>query len=110
MTRTHTRTRPSSWVRLLAAIAGLAVVAAGVLTASPASAEIGGLYVVINKHSHMCIDVAYGSLDDSARVQQYDCYGGPPVTWRYDFFRIDDDHAYFNIVNLHSGKCLDVPY
>ncbi|WP_170166454.1 RICIN domain-containing protein [Lentzea atacamensis] len=70
------------------------------------AAEEYPLYVVINEHSKMCLDVAYGSVDNGARIQQYYCYGGAPTKWRYKPL----GNNVFQIINENSKKCLDLPY
>jgi hypothetical protein len=96
---------------LAAALVGVLV--ASVLTASPAyasSAPRTGVPVLVeNQNSHMCMDVAFGSRDDNARIQQYICYGGLPEQWRFNYLATLHGVNYFEIVNVFSNKCLDVP-
>lgn len=55
--------------------------------------------LVVNQHSKMCVDVAYGSRNQGARIQQYPCHGGPPERWRYDWVTTVNETGYFQIVN-----------
>ncbi|MEV6635759.1 RICIN domain-containing protein [Actinoplanes sp. NPDC051470] len=64
--------------------------------------------LVVNQHSKMCVDVAYGSRDQGARIQQYPCHGGPPERWRYDWVTTVNETGYFQIVNQNSGLCLSI--
>ncbi|MBB5955229.1 hypothetical protein FHS29_001799 [Saccharothrix tamanrassetensis] len=89
--------------RLVAMVVGLFAV--GVLSAVPAGAAADNLYVVVNEHSKMCMDVAYGSVANGGRIQQYYCYGGAPTKWRY----VPLGNNVFHIVNENSKKCLDLP-
>ncbi len=89
--------------RLLAALfAGL--IAAGLTSVTTASAD-EGTFLVSNAHSGYCLDVAYGSTANGARIQQWNCYAGPPEKWRF----LHTGNGEFNIINGHSGKCLDLP-
>lgn len=98
----------SSGKRILALLG--AVVALCALGTSPASAEsVGpGPYIIMNNHSHLCVDVAYGSVSSGARVQQWDCYGGTPEQWRFEYFGHVGSEPYYRVVNVNSNKCLDV--
>ena len=96
---------------LVVALAGILV--AGVLTAAPSDASAAprtGVPVLVqNQHSRLCMDVAYGSRADNARIQQYTCYRGLPEQWRFNYLATLHGVNYFEIVNVYSNKCLDVP-
>lgn len=97
--------------RIPAALAALAVVvAANVLGAPQAWARsVGpGPFTIENDHSHLCVDVAYGSLSSGARVQQWNCYGGTPERWRFEYYGSVAGGYYYRVVNVNSGKCLEV--
>jgi hypothetical protein len=87
---------------------------ASFLTASPARADIlvEGPYRFGNGASNLCMDVAYGSKDDGARIQQWWCYGGTPESWLMVFVKTAGpaNTRYYRLVNQNSSKCLDVPY
>ncbi|MEU7755236.1 RICIN domain-containing protein [Micromonospora sp. NPDC049101] len=111
--------------KLIAAVLLVAGVV-GILPGVANAASPGYTYTVVNQHSQNCVDVAYGSVNDGARIQQWTCYGGPPERWRYDYIestyytysylnngnsvRVD----WFYIVNGNSPagspRCLDLPY
>lgn len=79
-------------------------------TARPATVAVSyGPYQFKNDYSHLCMDVAYGSTADGARIQQWDCYGGTPEKWRLDVVSTINGVNYYAFVNVNSGKCLDVP-
>lgn len=63
----------------------------------------------------MCLDVADGSLNDQAKVQQYPCHYGPNQRWRLaprggtvNPWSIPSLLLYYSFINDHSGKCVDV--
>ncbi len=112
-----------SRISTILAVVGLLITGALGVTPGVASAATPGYtYEVINLNSQNCIDVAYGSINDGARIQQWTCYHGRPERWRYDYIestyytysylnngnsiRVD----WFNVVNDYSGRCLDLPY
>jgi hypothetical protein len=68
-----------------------------------------GPYQFKNDYSHLCMDVAYGATVDGGRIQQWDCYGGTPEKWRLDVTSTINGVNYYEVVNMNSGKCLDVP-
>jgi hypothetical protein len=67
----------------------------------------GDRFRIVNRHSGLCLGVDGASLENLARVQQFDCAAPDPnnnQSWR--FLRTDGD--YFQIVNGKSNKCLGV--
>lgn len=88
----------------------LAVLAAAVLHATPATAAPDQTYKFFNAHWNLCIDVAYGSTGSGARIQNWDCYGGTPQQWRQVFIKRIDPFDYYELRNVNSNKCLDVPW
>lgn len=70
--------------------------------------EPDGTYLVINVNSSKCLAVAGASTADGANVQQYTCHRQANQRWfiRYDQHR--GDRATYRLVNVHSGKCLEV--
>ena len=96
--KTH---RQSAAMLLLACL----MAAVAILDATPAHAS-GVLRVVTNEHSNLCLDVAYGSTERGARIQQYTCYGGRPEKWWYEYV---PERGAFRIRNDWSNMCLDVP-
>jgi hypothetical protein len=67
-------------------------------------------------HGGKCLDVNNASGDDGARVQTFDCYGGPSQRWFTEL--VTDpyvqcqpmtfcDNVRMIIRARHSGKCLD---
>ena len=55
-------------------------------------------------HSEKCLDVAFGSTANGARVIQFTCHGGDNQKWRTEAV----GNGMFQIVAVHSGKCMDV--
>ncbi|MEO3973150.1 RICIN domain-containing protein [Streptomyces sp. CAU 1734] len=100
-------------MRTIAAVAMAAAVAMGTAFATtPAQAAPSashGPYQFKNDYSHLCMDVASGATHDGARIQQWDCYGGAPTKWRLEFTAHLNGWSYYKFVNVHSGRCLDVP-
>ena len=77
------------------------------LTAQPLLTQglpASGTYKLLNVLSSRALDVAGGSKDDGARIQQYDDNGTPAQQWKLD---VQPDGSY-RIQNVGSGKVLDV--
>jgi hypothetical protein len=70
------------------------------------SVPVAGAVALVNVASGKCLDVANGSTDDAAKVQQWTCHGGPNQQWRVQ--PAGPPGAVF-LVSVNSGKCLDVP-
>jgi hypothetical protein len=68
-----------------------------------------GPYQFRNDFSHLCMNVTSGSTADGGRIEQWDCYGGTPEQWRLDPIATVNGKQYYEVVNVNSGKCLDVP-
>lgn len=96
--------------RRLAAV--LTVLAAAVLVpAVPAAAEdFSGPYRFESFYNGLCADVAYGSEDNRARVQQWTCYFGRPEQWRMTRVAQGGAAWFYTLTNINSGKCLDLPW
>jgi hypothetical protein len=109
MTSKEEAMRVRTVVSLLAAVIMAVAFAATPAQAAPAGASFGP-YVFKNGASHHCMDVAYGSKADGGRVQTWDCYGGTPEQWTLQETSIINGVSYYEIINVNSGKCLDVPY
>jgi hypothetical protein len=67
-------------------------------------------YLVRNRYSGKCLDVAGISKDDGAAVQLWDCWSGPNQQWAIEDAGFFFDGEYFTVqlVSRHSGRCLDV--
>lgn len=100
-------------VSLLAAVIMALALATTPAQAAPsgttAVAASFGPYVFRNGNSHHCMDVAYASKEDGARTQTWDCYGGTAEQWTLEQTSVINGVYYYEIVNVNSGKCLDVP-
>ena len=59
---------------------------------------------ITSKLSGRCLDILYGSVENTALLVQYDCHVQDNQTWRL----VRRDDGYYNIVAKHSGRCLDV--
>jgi hypothetical protein len=94
--------------RLTTVLAVLA--AAALLPATPAAAGDEGPWRYESFYNGLCIDVAYGSTANRARVQQWTCYHGAPEQWRAIFVRYDGPTRFYHLKNVRSGKCLDLPW
>lgn len=84
-------------ILMLAAAIALSVFADG------ASAGLGAEQIR-PVHSEKCLDVAFGSTANGARVIQFGCHGGDNQKWNIR----PAGHGMFEIIAQHSGKCLDV--
>lgn len=76
----------------------------GVAPAAPISWLPMPYYAIIAEHSGKCLDVAGGSKEDQANVQQYTPHYGPNQSW----FLIPTGEGDSVLLNLHSQKVLDV--
>ena len=63
-----------------------------------------GTYEVKNKANGQCLDIAGGSMSDSAKAQTYACNGTAAQT----FTLTDLGHYKMELRALNSGKCIDV--
>jgi rhamnogalacturonan endolyase len=71
--------------------------------ATSAAPTAGGAFSLAVVKSGLCLDVAAGSLDNNALLQQQGCAG--------QHFRLvaAGSTGQFNLVDVNSGKCVDVP-
>lgn len=63
-----------------------------------------GYVQIIAEHSGKCLDVANGSNDPSAYVQQYRCTTGTNQQWLLE----DQANGSYHLKSRDSGLCLDV--
>ncbi|MFP8954696.1 RICIN domain-containing protein [Natrialbaceae archaeon A-arb3/5] len=63
-----------------------------------------GTYVLENVNSEKALDVAGGSTDDGANVQQYESWGGEGQQWEVEH----QGNGEYTLLNVNSGKALDV--
>lgn len=94
----------------------IAVVAAttAMLIGSPRPVQADGQTVtLVAAHSGDCLDVRGGGHANRTRVQQYPCNGTDAQRWVLRPVDtgglISDAWGEFTIVNVGSGRCLDVP-
>ncbi|MDQ7905397.1 pectinesterase family protein [Phytohabitans sp. ZYX-F-186] len=100
----------SNRLTLGAAVIGLAVptviVAVSVLPASAATPANGGVYTLAVGASGKCLEVAGGSADNGALLQQASCSAGSTrQQWRV----VSSSAGGFNLVNVNSTRCADLP-
>jgi len=89
-----------------AAVAGLTI-AALAATIAPAFAAPGAFYAeMINRNSGKCANVAHGSDDNGAWIQQYHCDHTPAAK----FLFIQNRDGYYEIQNQNSHRCIDTEY
>jgi Ricin-type beta-trefoil lectin domain-like len=70
-----------------------------------------GYDLVINVNSGKCLDVLGASTASQAAVVQYDCTGNPDQQWAWrGTGSTYNGWPVYNIVNHHSGLCVDVPH
>jgi len=74
------------------------------LGTSKAALEDGSWVKIVPAHSSKCLDVENASMNNGARVQQWDCWNGANQWFRAQM------HSYnsWSFVAGHSGKCLQV--
>ncbi|MFE6610917.1 RICIN domain-containing protein [Amycolatopsis sp. NPDC057786] len=99
--------------RILSVLAVVIAVCAWGAPQASAKSVGPGPYTIQNDFSHLCVDVAYGSLSSGARVQQWNCYNGTPERWRFEYYGWSTawstaGESYYRVVNVNSGKCLEV--
>jgi pectate lyase len=97
------------WRRIVAATGAVATLAAGLVvgvTATTATAApAAGTYQITVAKSGQCLDVAAGSKDNSALIQQWGCSG---ATWQQ--FKLEPVTSdTYQLRNVNSDRCLDVP-
>ncbi|GIM95777.1 pectinesterase family protein [Paractinoplanes toevensis] len=94
----------------MAALAISIPTAAIVYAALPSSAATlpaaGGTYQLAVTKSGKCIDVAAGSKDNGALLQQWGCTDG--AAWQ-QFKLTAVTSTQYQLVNVNSGKCIDIP-
>lgn len=73
---------------------------------APTVNNLDGEFYIKAKHSNHCLDIAEGSKDTGANVQQWECNGTSAQRFR---FESAGDNSY-RIKNVQSGKCLDVEF
>ena len=64
-------------------------------------------------HSFRCLDVAGGSRDNGAKVQQFDCNSTDAQNWEISYVASGEQFNgqagnYYALINRNSGKCLEV--
>ncbi len=91
-------------VTALAVPAALVVVQ--VLPASAATPANGGVYTIAVGASGKCLEVAGGSADNGALLQQNSCSAG---STRQQWRTVSSSAGGFNLVNVGSTRCADVP-
>ena len=80
---------------------------------NPSYPELGSTFSLISLNSGLCLDVAAGSREDGANVQQYACQRlgrDQHQQWRFTYVSTTTptvDSGY-ELRNVNSGKCLDV--
>jgi len=71
-------------------------------------AATSGYYTVVNLNSNKCLDVTGRSTANGAVIQQYTCNGGTNQEWYPSVAQNNPAATIYNLINLNSGKCLDV--
>jgi hypothetical protein len=76
----------------------------GPVAPAPGGGGGGDVHSLIARHSGKCIDVEAASMDNGARIQQYECNGSDAQKFRIQ----DAGNGNVRLQNVKSGKCLDV--
>ena len=71
-------------------------------------AATSGYYTAVNLNSGKCLDVTGRSTANGAVLQQWTCNGGTNQEWFPRVVQNNPAATIYNLVNLNSGKCLDV--
>ena len=71
---------------------------------------IDGRYIIVNRNSGKVLEVAGGSVNSGANLQQGNNTGGTYQQWNVTPVdsRIGGDFSYFSFTAVHSGKSLDI--
>lgn len=92
----------STFILLTIIIITIIVLGSNVINA--ASPSNGGTYLFVNRHSGLVLEVANGSVDDGANVQQWGENGHNCQKWRLE----STGNGYYHITNVNSGKYFEV--
>jgi len=65
----------------------------------------GNDYRFVNRVSGKCLDVKDGTNADRTPIQQWDCRGGPSMTWRINPGSFSGVHQ---VISRTGSRCLDV--
>ncbi|GAA3159410.1 non-reducing end alpha-L-arabinofuranosidase family hydrolase [Nonomuraea salmonea] len=93
--------------RLLAVLAALGSLLAGLLVALPARAatvDTNAWYILVNRNSGKALDVYNLATNDGARITQWSRNNQNQQQWQF----VDSGGGYYRIKSRHSGKVLDV--
>ena len=94
--------------RVRAAIVALLLLAALVVSVSPAVAatpDTNAWYVLVNRHSGKAMDVWEWSTADGGAVNQFARLDGYNQQWQF----VDVGSGYYQVRSRHSGKVLEIP-
>jgi hypothetical protein len=98
---------------------GISVIGVGILAAQGCATDVGeyeevdsavsalstsAVYEIRGVQSNRCADIAWGSSDDGANVQIYDCLGSTAQQFKFE----DMGSGYYRVRNVNSNRCLDV--
>ncbi|MFI9559337.1 RICIN domain-containing protein [Nonomuraea endophytica] len=97
------------WIALAVAVAIITLGTPAQAAPPPGYPPHGAVYSLQNVASGLCLDVANGWTHDGAPIQQWHCYGGPPVKWRFEHVGYWYQWPAYQVVNTSSQRCLDVP-
>lgn len=64
----------------------------------------GGIYTISPRHSNLCVDIGWASLENGANVSTVQCNGNNAQKFRVQ----GHGDGTFSLVNINSNKCLDV--
>jgi hypothetical protein len=109
--RIRIRIRVRKAAALLLAAGGLT---AASIPAAPPAAASSTLSYFVNVFDGLCMDVSFQSLDAGAPIVQLPCNGADSQQWDIaNPIQVTSNNRtvfYYELVNRHSGMCLDVPY
>ena len=94
--------------RFMHSIQGLGACAALSIAAAFATSDANAAPLpIVAKHSGKCLDITGGpgATQDGAPAEQWECTGATNQSWTIQ----SDGHGRFQLIALHSGKCLWAP-
>ena len=100
------KARDRRLVKPFGALAGLSLLAL-VLVGEPATAHAAPKYYYIKNHATgKCLDIPYGSRDNGANVQQWQCHAVAQEL--FYFISVESEFGPYQIRSAATGKCIDV--
>jgi Ricin-type beta-trefoil lectin domain-like len=98
--------------RIVTFLAALTVMLGGLVALAPAPASAAALFgpyqLRLSDDTSKCVDITGVSQANGAYAQLYDCLGAQQYNQQFYFYAVSGLFQVYQIVAVHSGKCLDV--